>query len=157
MRHLKREILHMNSWNTDDSVCMCLGRRWSRTQILPCNCNFQPLECGRSECEAIYGLGGGGGRGRRIKLTQNLRKMSGENVNDVLNISNSKDKIMNHQWFWVDLCSVFLVFLSVLLMLWEAIFSVFWWRGINGGHSNRNNRKLYMLTVTCSNNMASNM
>ena len=44
------------------------------------------------------GWGEGGGRGRRIKLTQNLRKMSG-NVNDVLNISNSKDKIMNHQWF----------------------------------------------------------
>ena len=41
----------------------------------------------------------GGGRGRRIKLTQNLRKMSGENVNDVLNISNSKNKVMNHQWF----------------------------------------------------------
>ena len=45
------------------------------------------------------GWGEGGGRGRRIKLTQNLRKMSAENVNDVLNISNSKDKIMNHQWF----------------------------------------------------------
>ena len=33
----------------------------------------------------------GGGRGRRIKLTQNLRKMSGENVNEVLNNSNSKN------------------------------------------------------------------
>ena len=69
--------------------------------------------------------GKGGGRRRRIKLTQNLRKMSGENVNDVLNISNFKKKVMNYQWFRVDLCSIFLVFLSVLLTLWEAIFSVF--------------------------------
>lgn len=147
----------MNSWNTDDSVCMYLGRRWSRTQILPCNCNFQRLNVEGLSARLCMGWREGGGRGRRIKLTQNLRKMSGENVNEVLNNSNSKNKVMNNQWFWVDLCSIFLVFLSVLLTLWEAIFSVFWWRGINGGHSNRNNRKLYMLSVTCSNNMASNM